>query len=155
MNLRYVTEGSEGAMARETKRVSLLKQFKMFISGGNVLDMAVGMVMAATFSAFVVSLVNDIIMPILTALMGHGFEDIKIAIGPNGTTIQVGMFLQNIVTLLIITLLMFFFLKLLYQSGVLTPREALPESPTCPFCKEDIREGAVICPHCGSRLDSE
>lgn len=88
----------------------MIKEFKKFIAKGNVLDLAVGVVMGSTFSAIVTSLVNDIIMPAVGLLIGGiDFTDMAIKIGK--TTIAYGNFLQNVVNFLIIAFSIFVFIK--------------------------------------------
>ena len=88
----------------------MLKEFRDFIAKGNVMDMAIGVVMATTFTAIVNSLVEDIIMPIVAFFTGStDFTDIVLQIG--NTKLMVGNFIQSIVSFLIIALVLFFVMK--------------------------------------------
>ena len=88
----------------------MLKEFKEFISKGNVLDLAVGVVMGSAFSGIVTSLVNDIIMPLVGLLIGGiDFSGIKATVGD--ASIAYGNFIQNIVNFLIIAMSIFVFIK--------------------------------------------
>lgn len=88
----------------------MLKEFKEFISKGNVLDLAVGVVMGSAFSGIVTSLVNDIIMPLVGLLIGGiDFSGMKATVGE--ASIAYGNFIQNIVNFLIIALSIFVFIK--------------------------------------------
>ena len=88
----------------------MLKEFKEFISKGNVLDLAVGVVMGSAFSGIVTSLVNDIIMPLVGLLIGGiDFSSMKVTVGD--ASIMYGNFIQNIVNFLIIALSIFMFIK--------------------------------------------
>lgn len=88
----------------------MLKEFRDFIARGNVMDMAIGVVMASAFTAIVNSLVEDIIMPIIGALMGNtDFTGITINI--LGAKLTVGNFIQAIITFLLIALVLFFVTK--------------------------------------------
>lgn len=88
----------------------MLKEFRDFIAKGNVLDMAIGVVMASAFTAIVNSLVSDIIMPIVGAAMGStDFSSIVLSIG--SVDLMVGNFIQAIFTFLIIALVLFFVMK--------------------------------------------
>ena len=88
----------------------MLKEFKEFISKGNVLDLAVGVVMGSAFSGIVTSLVNDIIMPFVGLLIGGiDFSGMKATVGK--ASIMYGNFIQNIVNFLIIAMSIFLFIK--------------------------------------------
>ncbi|MCZ0717899.1 large conductance mechanosensitive channel protein MscL [Aerococcus kribbianus] len=88
----------------------MLKEFRDFIAKGNVLDMAIGVVMASAFTAIVDSLVADIIMPIVGAAMGStDFSSIVLSLGP--VDLMVGNFIQAVFTFLIIALVLFFVMK--------------------------------------------
>ena len=88
----------------------MLKEFKEFISKGNVLDLAVGVVMGSAFSGIVTSLVNDIIMPLVGLLIGGiDFSGMKATVGD--ASIAYGNFIQNIVNFLIIAISIFMFIK--------------------------------------------
>ena len=88
----------------------MLKEFKEFISKGNVLDLAVGVVMGSAFSGIVTSLVNDIIMPLVGLLIGGiDFSGMKATVGD--ASIAYGNFIQNIVNFLIIAMSIFVFIK--------------------------------------------
>ena len=88
----------------------MLKEFKEFISKGNVLDLAVGVVMGSAFSGIVTSLVNDIIMPFVGLLIGGiDFSGMKATVGK--ASIMYGNFIQNIVNFLIIAMSIFVFIK--------------------------------------------
>ncbi|AMB94202.1 large conductance mechanosensitive channel protein MscL [Aerococcus sanguinicola] len=88
----------------------MLKEFRDFIAKGNVMDMAIGVVMATAFTAIVNSLVEDIIMPIVAFFTGStDFTDIVLQIG--NTKLMVGNFIQSIVSFLIIALVLFFVMK--------------------------------------------
>jgi large conductance mechanosensitive channel len=88
----------------------MIKEFKAFISKGNVIDLAVGIIIGAAFTAIVTSLVKDIIMPIIAMIIGNiNFSTLSVTI--NGTDLTYGNFLQAIVSFLIIALVVFFLVK--------------------------------------------
>ncbi len=88
----------------------MLKEFKDFIMRGNVLDLAIGVVMGSAFTAIVNALVENIIMPIVTAVSGNAsVEDLSISIG--NATLTYGVFLQAVIDFLIIALILFFIIK--------------------------------------------
>ncbi len=90
----------------------MIKEFKEFISKGNVLDLAIGVVMGTAFSGIVTSLVNDIIMPVVGLIIGGiDFTGMKATVGD--ASIAYGNFVQNIVNFLIISLSIFLFVKLI------------------------------------------
>lgn len=98
---------------------NLIAEFKKFIMRGNVVDLAVGVVMGNAFSKIVTSLVNDIMMPIIGIIIGgHDFKNLSITIG--NAKIMYGSFIQNIIDFLIIATSIFIFIKLI---NVLMPKK--------------------------------
>lgn len=89
----------------------MIKEFKEFISRGNVVDLAVGVIIGGAFGKIVSSLVNDILMPIIGLLLG-GVDFSSLAIKFKDTTISYGMFIQNIIDFLIIAFCVFIFVKI-------------------------------------------
>lgn len=151
----------------------LWNEFKAFAFKGNVLDLAVGMIIGAAFTAIVTALVNSIIMPLLSILTGSvNFESMKWVIGDkvtidaetgietvvkNGTEIPYGAFLQAIFVFLATALCLFFVVKGLNKLTNMNkkdePAPAPKEEPRlCPFCKQEIHKDATRCPHCTSDL---
>ena len=90
----------------------IFKEFKEFISKGNVIDMAVGVIIGSAFSKIVTSLVNDIIMPLIGVIIG-GLDFSQLAIKVKDSTIQYGLFIQNVVDFLIIAACIFTVIKIL------------------------------------------
>ena len=90
----------------------LLKEFKEFISKGNVIDMAVGVIIGSAFSKIVSSLVNDVVMPLIGIIIG-GLDFTKLNITIKESTINYGLFIQNIVDFLIIAACIFFAVKII------------------------------------------
>lgn len=96
----------------------MLKEFKAFISKGNVLDLAIGVIIGAAFGKIVSSLVNDVIMPIIGLILGNiNFKELKIVLKEANndipaSTINYGLFIQNIIDFLIIAFIIFIFVKL-------------------------------------------
>lgn len=89
----------------------MIKEFKEFISRGNVVDLAVGVIIGGAFGKIVTSLVNDILMPIIGLLLG-GIDFSSLAIKFKDATISYGMFIQNIIDFLIIAFCVFIFVKI-------------------------------------------
>lgn len=108
--------------------MSMLKEFKAFISKGNVLDLAVGVIVGGAFGKIVSSLVNDIIMPAIGIISGGiNFENLKITVGD--AAINYGMFIQTVVDFLIISLAIFLFIKLLSKLRREKPKAEAPKTP--------------------------
>jgi len=106
----------------------MLKEFKAFISKGNVLDLAVGVIVGGAFGKIVSSLVNDIIMPAIGIISGGiNFENLKITVGD--AAINYGMFIQTVVDFLIISLAIFLFIKLLSKLRREKPKAEAPKTP--------------------------
>lgn len=131
----------------------MIKEFKEFIARGNVLDMAVGIVIGAAFKAIVDSFVADILTPLLSALTsGVNFKDWVVKAGP--MQFAVGNFINTIVSFLMIAFCMFLVVKA--ANKMRRKKEEAPAAPTtkvCPFCKTEIPIDATRCPHCTSELD--
>lgn len=100
----------------------MLNEFKKFISKGNVVDLAVGVVVGGAFSKIVSSLVNDIIMPIIGIIIG-GINFSNISIKFKDATINIGMFIQNIIDFLIISFCIFLVVKALNKLSDLTKKK--------------------------------
>lgn len=99
----------------------MLKEFKEFISKGNVVDLAIGVIIGAAFGKIVTSLVNDIIMPIIGLILGKiNFKTLSLVLKPaegdaDALTLNYGMFIQNIVDFLIIAFVLFIVLKIMLK----------------------------------------
>ena len=130
-----------------------IKEFKEFITRGNVMDMAVGIIIGGAFTAIVTSLVEDIIMPIISLISGGvAIEEWGIALAGGGI-IAIGKFVQSIITFVLIALVLFCIIKALNKMR--KPKEeeeAEPETKECPYCKSQIPVGATRCPNCTSEL---
>lgn len=139
---------------------TFMKEFKEFISRGNVMDMAVGIIIGGGFTAIVNSLVNDIIMPLLSLLTGgFDFSQLSIAIGTgeNAATLAYGAFIGAIINFLLVAVVIFSLIKAMnsFARKVKKEEEKVEEAPTtkkCPYCMEEIAIDAVRCPHCTSEL---
>jgi len=104
----------------------MLKEFKEFISRGNVVDLAVGVIVGGAFSKIVTSLVNDIIMPIIGVVIG-GIDFTTISITFRDATINIGAFIQNIIDFLIIAFCIFMMIRFLNKLTSLMNREQQKE----------------------------
>lgn len=129
----------------------MFKEFKEFIARGNVLDMAIGIIMGSAFTAIVTSLVDDILMPVISGLTaGIDYQDIVVNVG--GASLKVGNFINAVISFLIIAFVMFLIVKSL-NSLHKEEKEEVTEKE-CPYCKSSIPVEASRCPHCTSKLDN-
>lgn len=114
----------------------MLKEFKAFISKGNVLDLAIGVIIGAAFGKIVSSLVNDVIMPIIGLILGNiNFKELKIVLKEANndipaSTLNYGLFIQNIIDFLIIAFIIFLFVKLYSKTKKEDKKEPKQEVPT-------------------------
>ncbi|WP_283169893.1 large conductance mechanosensitive channel protein MscL [Curtanaerobium respiraculi] len=134
-----------------------ISEFKEFVSRGNVMDMAVGIIIGGAFTAIVTSLTTNIINPLITlATGGHGTEVGGLAIKvSDSATIDFGAFISAILNFLIIAFVVFCLVKAVnsLKNAVVQEKEEEATTKTCPFCKEEIAIEATRCPHCTSELD--
>ena len=133
---------------------AFITEFKKFVARGNVMDMAVGIIIGGAFTAIVTSLVNDIVMPVLSLLTG-GFDFSALCIvlgeGENAATLNYGAFIAAIINFLLIALVIFILIKAINK--VSRKKEDVPATTKeCPFCKEQVAIAATRCPHCTSQL---
>ncbi len=136
---------------------ALIKEFKEFISRGNVMDMAVGVIIGGAFTALVNSRVNDMLMPLLSKLTGgYDYSGLSIALGEgeNAATINYGSFISAIINFLLIALVIFLIIKAINKVSRKKKEETpAPTTKECPYCKEQIAIDATRCPHCTSELE--
>ena len=149
----------------------MVKDFKAFIMRGNVVDMAIGIVIGAAFGAIVSSLVKDIIMPPVGLVLGNvDFSNMTAVIkqgspaGPYDTlasaqaagavTINYGLFINTIIAFFILALVLFFFVvrPIARMSTKKAPAPAAPTTKECPYCFTSIPIKATRCPNCTSEL---
>jgi large conductance mechanosensitive channel len=135
------------------------KEFKEFISRGSVMDMAVGIIIGGAFTAIVNSLVNDIVMPILSLITG-GYDFTKLAVtlgdGEDAAVFNYGLFISAVINFLLIALVIFCIIKSINKMKDKFDKDKEEEAATtkvCPFCKSEIDIEATRCPHCTSQLD--
>ena len=145
----------------------MLKEFKEFATKGNIVDMAIGVIIGGAFQKIVSSLVNDIIMPLIAIFTGKvSFDDLVLTIG--NSSIKYGSFITTIVDFLIIAFSIFIAIRIFTKlnnrakenfeklSGK-SPEEAKEEATTkiCPYCYSEINIKATRCCHCTSILNEE
>ncbi len=150
-----------------------LKEFKEFAMKGNVLDMAIGVIIATAFGKIVSSLIADVLMPLITLVTGgvnvsgqfialkaipEGVEHTIQACADAGiATLNYGTFLQTIIDFVCVALCIFIFIKAINKMKK-KPAEAPAPAPTtkkCPFCCSEIAIEATRCPHCTSELSKK
>ena len=131
------------------------KEFKEFISKGNVMDLAVGVIIGGAFTAIVNSLVNDIVTPLLSLITG-GFDFSSLAVslgeGEEAAVLSYGAFISAIINFLLTALVIFIIIKSINKFRKKT-EEPAPTTKMCPFCKEKVAIDATRCPHCTSELE--
>ncbi|MGL5174060.1 MAG: large conductance mechanosensitive channel protein MscL [Olsenella sp.] len=137
-----------------------MKEFKEFIANGNVMDMAVGIIIGGAFTAIVTSLVTNIINPLIVLITGGstGVGGLQIVVNDT-TTIDFGAFISAIINFLIIALIVFALVRSMNRfrekTGKFAKKEAEAEAaaaPVCPHCLEEVKAGATRCPHCGGEI---
>jgi len=143
----------------------MLKSFKEFAMRGNVMDLAVGVIIGTAFGRIVNSLVGDVLMPVLGLGLGRlDFSNLFITLG-NGTfatvaeaqkagvaTLNYGVFINTLVEFLIVAFAIFLVVKQINRLKAPEPEPELPASKVCPFCASSIALAATRCPHCTSQL---
>jgi len=140
----------------------VLKEFKEFAMRGNVMDLAVGVIIGAAFGKIVSSLVEDIIMPPIGKLLGHvNFSDLYInlsgkmyksvieAKADGAATINYGLFLNTVINFVIVAFAVFL---VVHQLNRWTKKPAAPTTKDCPQCAMTIPVAAKRCGHCTSQL---
>lgn len=133
-----------------------IKEFKEFAFKGNVVDMAVGVMIGSAFNGIVTSIVNDLVTPLIAVITGSvDFSSliIKLGEGEDAPFIAVGNFIQTVLNFFIIAICIFTMVK--FINKLKKPAPAAPAKPArkCPFCKSEIAEDATRCPHCTSELN--
>lgn len=132
------------------------EEFKKFAMRGNVLDMAVGLVVGSSFTAIVNSLVGDLISPIIGLFFQTDFTDVVLTI--RDVDIKVGSFITAVINFVLVAFVLFVLIKLV-NSLQKKPEPKAPEAPpapttkNCPYCQSEIAIKAVRCPHCTSKLE--
>ena len=152
------------------KRKGFIAEFKEFIMRGNVLDLAVGVIIGGAFQNIVSSLVEDIIMPLVRmatggidfknwfiSLNGHHYNTLADAAAAKAPTLNFGVFITSILQFLIMALVIFMLIKVLNKITATAKHiNGIQEEATtkiCPYCKFEIDIDATRCPHCTSVLD--
>ena len=152
------------------KTTGFFKEFKEFISKGNVIDLAVGVIIGGAFSGIVTSLVTNIVTPLISILTGKiAFADLFIALDGNeyatleaateagASTINYGLFIQGVINFLITAFVIFLMVRFINKIRNINKKEevvkAAPTTKVCPFCKSEINIEATRCPNCTSEVE--
>ncbi len=150
---------------------NLLNEFQTFIARGNVIDLAVGIIIGSAFSTIVQSLVNDIIMPpiglilndvnfndLFITLSGGDYDSLQAAKDAGAATLNYGLFITNVINFLIIAFVVFLLVKQVNTLKSRFENQETTSDPTtkkCPYCLSEIAIKATRCPNCTSHLDEE
>ncbi len=144
-----------------------IEEFKAFAMRGNVVDMAIGVIIGGAFGKITTSLVNDIFMPILGlltgginfgglfyALDGKSYVSMEAAAEAGVGTLNYGAFIQCVIDFVLVALCMFIVIKVMNKMKKPELAPAPAKAPRlCPFCRTEIADDATRCPHCTSMLD--
>ena len=136
------------------KKSGFWTEFRQFIAKGNVMNLAVGVIIGAAFQAITTSLVNDIISQVIGRFASADMSDWSVAVG--GAEIRYGAFLTAVINFLIMALVIFLLVKLLNRVMTIRKKpepQAAPTVKKCPFCCSEIPLEATRCPHCTSELN--
>jgi large conductance mechanosensitive channel len=144
--------------------MGFISEFKDFAMKGNVLDMAIGIIIGVAFGGIITSLVKDVIMPPIGMIMGGiNFADMFVALDGKtyaslaaaqavaAPTINYGLFINAVINFLIVALAIFMLIRQV-NAAKKKPAPPEPNSKECPFCKESIPKAAIKCSHCTSDL---
>ncbi|OLB04661.1 MAG: mechanosensitive ion channel protein MscL [Nitrospirae bacterium 13_2_20CM_62_7] len=144
----------------------MLREFKEFAMRGNVLDMAVGIIIGAAFGKIISSLVNDVIMPPIGLLVGNvdfsnlfinlsgqSYASLAAAKAAGAPVVAIGVFLNSVFDFLIVAFVIFLLIRQVNRTKRQTEVPAVaPITRDCPFCWSSIPMKATRCPHCTSEL---
>ena len=139
----------------------MLSEFKQFVMRGNVVDLAIGVIIGAAFGKIVASFVEDVLMPpiglalgkvdfsnLFINLSGQDYPSVAVAKAAGAATLNYGIFLNHIINFLIIAFAIFLLIKQINRM-----QEPAPATKDCPYCFSSIPLKATRCPHCTSDLN--
>jgi large conductance mechanosensitive channel len=145
--------------------MSLAKDFREFAARGNVIDLAVGVIIGAAFGKIVTSLVNDVVMPpigmaigrvdfksLFLALNGESYPSLAAAQAAGAPTVNYGLFLNTVLEFLIVAFVIFLMVRQINRLKTPAPTPPKDDSRDCPFCLSRIPGRATRCAHCTSEL---
>ena len=132
-----------------------LEEFKKFALRGNVIDLAVGVLIGGAFTSIVNGVSNDFIKPLLAWIMGSKPEEILIGEAQWTWSLAISDFVTTIINFIITALVLFLIIKFFNKLSTIGKKPEAPKAPTtkkCPFCCSEIAIEATKCPHCTSEL---
>ena len=153
---------------KKEKGVKFIKEFKDFISRGNVIDLAVGVIIGGAFSGIVTSLVTNIITPVINLITcklaftdlfidldGKEYATLAAATEAGASTINYGLFIQGVIDFIITAFVIFLLVKGINKIRSIGKKGEAPAPTTkiCPFCKSEINIEATRCPNCTSEVE--
>ena len=143
----------------------MFKEFKEFAMRGNVLDMAVGIIIGAAFGKIITSFVNDILMPplglllgkvdfsnLFVSLSGQSYPSLAAAKAAGAATLNYGVFLNTVLDFVIVALSIFLLIRQVNRFARKPEAAPAPATKECPFCVSAVALKATRCPHCTSEL---
>jgi large conductance mechanosensitive channel len=137
--------------------MGMVQEFKEFINRGNVMDLAVAVIIGGAFGAIVTSLCDDLISPLLGLFGGMNFDNLKAEV--LGVTFSYGKFLTALINFIIMALIIFILVKVVNKAMSLGKKKEEEEeaatTKVCPYCFSEIHIDATKCPHCTSDLPAE
>lgn len=140
----------------DDKKKGIIGEFKEFISRGNVMDMAIGIIIGGAFTTIVNSLVNDVAMPVIARITGgidFTFMNIVLGEGEEAPILAIGSFIMNVVNFLLISVCVFLMMKAVNKfKRKKDVEEETPTTKKCPHCCSEIPIEATKCPFCTSEL---
>ena len=128
----------------------MLKEFRDFALRGNVMDLAVAVIIGGAFGKIIASLVNDVLMPLIGLVLG-GLSFANLLFTVKDAVVSYGLFIQAIVDFTIVAFVIFLILRTMNRMKKATPAGA-PTTKECPYCATTISIQAKRCPHCTSQL---
>ena len=140
-----------------------LDEFKEFINRGNVMDLAVGVIIGGAFTSIVTALTTNIINPLIAVIAGGNAETVSGLVVP-GTNIDFGAFISAIINFLIVAFVVFLLVKAINNLQSASDKllhkgdaqdVAADEPCVCPACLEEVKAGATRCPHCTSLIPQD
>jgi large conductance mechanosensitive channel len=129
-----------------------LNEFKEFALKGNVMDLAIGVIIGAAFQNVVSALTSNILSPIIGLFVGQNFDGLSVKV--LGVTIQYGAFITSVINFIIMAFVVFLIVKMLNKVSASKKSDAAkePDTQTCPYCCREIPAKAIRCPECTSQL---
>ncbi len=137
--------------------MEIVKEFKTFALRGNLIDMAVGIIIGGAFGKIVTSLVNDVLMPPIGMLLGGmNFSDLafRLGAGDRAAALKYGAFMQSVVDFIIVSIAVFLLIKVVNRATELMNMKSAPTTKECPRCCSKIAIKATRCPQCTSEIET-